>query len=120
MKNDKLLKKIGRHKSICKHLKSSHDRPRLVVSPSLKHFSAQLIDDIQQKTLITFATYQKQIKKQIPNGGNIKAAITFGTLLGEKLKEKGIKKIVFVRAGYMYHGRIKAFAETLRKTGLEF
>jgi len=94
--------------------------PRLVVHRSLKHFSASVVDDTQNKTLFSLSTLDKAVKEKFPSAGNVKAAHFFGEYFAQKAKEKGISKIIFDRAGYLYHGRIKAFAEALRKGGLEF
>ena len=94
--------------------------PRLIVHRSLNNISAQIVDDTQGKILFSFSTMDKDIKQKLPSAGNIKAAEFFGQALAQKAKEKGISKIIFDRAGYLYHGRIKAFADALRKGGLEF
>lgn len=96
------------------------ERPRLIVHRSLKNLSAQVVDDTANKTVFFLSTSDKQIKDKYPSAGNIKAAQFFGEIFSKKLIEKGITKVVFDRAGYLYHGRIKAFVESLRKGGLEF
>jgi large subunit ribosomal protein L18 len=92
--------------------------PRINVFRSSKHIHAQLIDDINQITLVSASTRDKDLN--IENGGNIDAAKLIGKLVGEKALEKGLKKVVFDRAGYIYHGRVKALAEAAREAGLEF
>jgi len=87
---------------------------------SLKNLCVQVIDDTKNKTIFSLSTSDKEIKQKLPGGGNVKAAQLFGEVFAIKAKEKGITRIVFDRAGYLYHGRIKAFAEALRKGGLEF
>ena len=96
------------------------EKPRLVVHRSLKNLYAQVIDDINNKTLLSLSTNDKKIKDKFPYGGNIKAAELFGNVFSQMIKDKGITQIIFDRAGYLYHGRIKAFAESLRKGGLKF
>lgn len=98
----------------------SSNKPRLVVRRSLKNIAAQIIDDSQKKVLFGLSTLDKEIRKHFPNAGNIKAAAFFGEYFAKKAREKGFIKVVYDRAGYLYHGRIKAFAEALRKGGLEF
>jgi len=98
----------------------SKERPRLSVFRSLKNIYVQLIDDIEQKTLISCSTQDKDVKKKVGYGGNKKAAAALGEELAKKVQSKGIKKIVFDRSGYLYHGRLKALAEALRKAGIEF
>ena len=95
-------------------------KPRLVVKRSLYNLAAQVIDDSANKTLFSLSTIDKDIKTKFPSGGNIKAAQALGQAFAQKAKEKGISKIIFDRAGYLYHGRVKAFAEALREGGLEF
>ncbi len=105
---------------IRKHVIGTIDRPRVTVRRGLKNFYAQLIDDIQNKTIYSLSTLDKDVKQKFPYAGNIKAAEFMGEVFAKRLKEKGINKLVFDRAGYLYHGRVKAFAEGLRKGGLEF
>jgi len=96
------------------------EKPRLIFHRSLNNLSATVVDDTRNKVLFSFSTLNKEIKEKMPSFGNIKAAQFFGEVFAQKAKEKGISKIVFDRAGYLYHGRVKAFAEALRKQGLEF
>jgi len=120
IKNKKLQARIKRHKRIRIRLHGDSQRPRLVLNRSLNNISAQLIDDIQNKVIFSLATYDKVVKTKIPSAGNIKSAVAFGELFANEAKQKGINTIVFDRAGYLYHGRVKAFAEALRKGGLQF
>jgi len=94
--------------------------PRLVAHRSLKNFSAQIVDDSVKKVMFSLSTSDKKIKQKFPKAGNVKAAELFGQAFAAAVKEKGINKIIFDRAGYLYHGRIKTFADALRKGGLEF
>jgi len=118
--NKKELLRAKRHRRIKLKIHGTGERPRLVVHRSLKNLSAFFVDDQKNKTLFSFSTLDKEIKQKLPSSGNIKAAELFGQILAEKAKEKGITKVVFDRAGYLYHGRIRAFAEALRKGGMEF
>lgn len=95
-------------------------KPRLVLYRSLKNLYVQVIDDTNNKTLFSMSTLDKEIKQKFASAGNVKAAEIFGQLFAQRAKDKGINKIIFDRAGYLYHGRIKAFAETLRISGMEF
>ena len=70
--------------------------------------------------MLCVSTLDKEYKQQVKYGGNIKAATALGELLAKKAKVKGINKVVFDRAGYLYHGRVKAMADAARKAGLEF
>jgi large subunit ribosomal protein L18 len=112
--------RLKRHRRIKLSICGTDKMPRLVVHRSLKNLSAQVIDDAQKKTLFSLTTLDKEIRKKFTSSGNIKAAEFFGEVFASRAKEKGISRITFDRAGYLYHGRIKAFAEALRKGGLEF
>jgi len=83
---------------------------------------AQIIDDFDQKTLFGATTKAKDFQKSsgLKTSGNVKAAAQFGKFVAQKAKEKGISKVVFDRAGFLYHGRIKAFADAAREQGLLF
>lgn len=120
MKDKKELLRLKRHRRIRLGISGRSQRPRLVVHRSLKNLYAQVIDDTRNMTLFSLSTQDKEIKEKFASGGNAKAAGLFGEIFARRAKEKGITKIIFDRAGYLYHGRIKAFAESLRKAGLEF
>lgn len=120
VKDKKELQRLKRHQRIRLKIRGTSQRPRLVVSRSLKNLYAQVIDDTQNRTIFSLSTLDKEIKDKFPCAGNVKAAEFFGEVFARRAKEKGITKIVFDRAGYLYHGRIKAFAEALRKGGLQF
>jgi large subunit ribosomal protein L18 len=91
-------------------------RPRLNVYRSLNHIYAQVIDDAQGVTLASASTLAGKINA----GGNVAAAKEVGKLVAEQAIAKGVKKVVFDRGGYLYHGRIKALADAAREAGLEF
>ena len=93
------------------------ERPRLNVYRSLNHIYTQLIDDPRRNHGV--GVHQGKKPKQ-KTGGNVAAAKEVGKLIAERAKEKGIKKVVFDRGGYLYHGRIKALADAAREAGLEF
>ncbi len=114
--------RIIRHFRIRKRVSGTQERPRLCVYPSLNHFEAQIIDDFAQKTVLGFTTKSKEFQKQstLPHYGNVAAATRFGKFIAEKAKAKGIQKVVFDRGGFLYHGRIKAFADAAREQGLSF
>ncbi len=95
-------------------------RPRLVLHRSLKNISAQIIDDTKSMVLFSFSTFAKDLRQKFPSAGNLKAAESFGHFFAKEARAKGITRIIFDRAGYLYHGRIKAFADAARKEGLEF
>ena len=104
---------------IRKKLKSvSKDRYRLSVSRSTKNISAQIIDDVKNITLVSASSIDKEIKDQKKNKSELSTIVA--ETLAKKANEKNIKKIYFDRGIYKYHGRVKIFAETLRKNGMEF
>lgn len=121
-KNRVKSNRIIRHFRIRKKVRGTAERPRLAVYPSLQHFEAQIIDDFEQTTLLGLSTKSKDFKKKygLKQGGNVKAAVDFGKFVAEKAKEKGMQKVVFDRAGFLYHGRVKAFADAAREQGLSF
>lgn len=95
------------------------ERPRLNVFRSLNHIYAQIIDDDRGITLVAASSLSPELRGKV-TGGNVSGAAAVGKLVAEKAKAKGITKVVFDRAGYLYHGRVKALAEAARKGGLEF
>ena len=108
-----------RHRRIKMRMFGTADKPRLVVHRSLKNFSAQVVDDAQGKVIFSLSTTGKNMRQKFPKSGDVKSAESLGAIFAQKAKEKGINEVMFDRAGYLYHGRIKAFAEALRKGGLK-
>ena len=94
------------------------NRYRISVTKSLKNFSVQIIDDKLKKTLVSASSIEKDIKKNKVK--KIEKSSLIGEILAKRAKEKNINEVYFDRGGYKYHGRIKIFAETLRKNGLKF
>ena len=115
---DKIRKRI--HERIRQRMEGSSARPRLNVYRSLNHIYAQVIDDAKGVTIASASTAQGGKKGQKRTGGNVASAEEIGKLIAERAQEKGIKKVVFDRGGYLYHGRIKALADAAREAGLEF
>ncbi len=109
-----------RHLRVRKKLAGTTERPRLCVHRTLKHIYAQLIDDSIGRTIVAATTAGKASAAAVPKGGNIKAAQSLGKMIAEKALAAGVKKVVFDRGGYKYHGRVKALADAARKSGLEF
>ncbi|MHC5113514.1 MAG: 50S ribosomal protein L18 [Planctomycetota bacterium] len=107
-----------RKKSIRRKILGLPSRPRLTVFRSAKHIYAQVIDDLQGRTLVAASTTDKAGKQ--PNGGNCNAAAAVGKTLAERAKEAGIDAVVFDRNGYRFHGRVKALADAAREGGLKF
>jgi len=116
----KLQAKARRHERTRKKVSGTSDKPRLCVYKSLNNIYAQLIDDSQGHTLVSASTLDKELSNIPGHKGNVKAAASIGKLLASRATAKGIKKIVFDRSGYKYHGSIKALAEGAREDGLEF
>lgn len=96
------------------------ERPRLAVYRSLKNISAQIIDDTTGRTLVAASSLSKAASSELKYGGNCAAATVVGRLLAERARMQGIKQVCFDRGGRRYHGRVKALAESARKSGLEF
>ncbi|MFS8651366.1 MAG: 50S ribosomal protein L18 [Caldibacillus sp.] len=107
-----------RHARIRAKISGTPERPRLSVYRSNKHIYAQLIDDTKGVTLVSASTLDKDF--DLENTNNLEAAQKVGELIAKKAVEKGYKSVVFDRSGYLYHGRIKALAESARENGLEF
>jgi large subunit ribosomal protein L18 len=105
------------HQRIRRKLSGTKERPRLAVFRSVAHIYAQVIDDVEGRTLASASSVDKDGKTK---GGNVAAAKAIGKLVAERAKEKGVKRVVFDRGGYQYHGRIKALADAAREAGLEF
>jgi large subunit ribosomal protein L18 len=105
------------HIRIRRKVKGTTERPRLAVFRSVAHIYAQLIDDSQGRTIVSASSVEKAAKT---SGGNVAAAKAIGKTIAERAKEKGIKRVVFDRGGYQYHGRVKALADAAREAGLEF
>jgi large subunit ribosomal protein L18 len=104
------------HDRIRRKMQGTAERPRLNVYRSLNQIYVQVIDDHNGVTLASASSVAAKLK----TGGNVAAAKEVGKQIAEKAKEKGIKKVVFDRGGYLYHGRIKALADAAREAGLEF
>jgi large subunit ribosomal protein L18 len=111
-KRNEIRKRI--HTRIREKVSGSSERPRLNVYRSLNHIYAQVIDDQTGQTLVSASSIK------LKSGGNVAAAKEIGKAVAEKAVEKGIRKVVFDRGGYLYHGRIKALADAAREAGLEF
>ena len=111
---------IRRHKRLRQKIHGTKEAPRLSVHRSNLNLYAQLIDDVNGATLLSVSTKGEKFKKVSAKGGNIKAAELLGQILTEEALAKGINKVVFDRGGYLYHGRVRALAESCRKHGLKF
>ena len=122
---DKRIKKTRmrrrRQMRIRKRLLGTADRPRLTIFRSLKHIQAQLIDDVNGRSLMGISSNTPQLKDQLQTiEGKCDKSREVGKVLAVRAQEAGISQVVFDRAGYLYHGRVKALAEGAREGGLKF
>ncbi|QTA38697.1 50S ribosomal protein L18 [Thermosipho ferrireducens] len=119
-KENRNWRRKKRHLSIRKKIYGTEERPRLCVYKSEKHIYAQIINDEKGHTLVAASTLDKELREQLQKTWNKEAAREVGKLIGKRALEKGIKKVVFDRGGYRYHGRVKELADGAREAGLEF
>lgn len=121
---DKKMKKLSprkrRHRIIRKKILGTKEKPRLCVTRSARNLYAQLIDDMEGRTIFSLSTAAADFRKKMAYGGNRKAAGALGKEMAEQAVSKGVSRVVFDRAGYLFHGRIKEFADAARKNGLVF
>ena len=118
---EKRWKQERRHLRVRRKVEGSTERPRLAVHRTLKHIYVQVIDDITGKTLASVSSLTKEVKEKLKKGGsNISASQVIGSEIAARAKALGLKKVVFDRGGYKYHGRVKALADAARAAGLEF
>ena len=118
MKISKKQHRTKRHTRVRARVSGTADIPRVSVFRSNRHVFVQIVDDARGRTLVS--TEIKSAKKGATKGNKTEIAAKIGESLAEKAKEAGITKVVFDRGGYKYHGRVKAFADGLRKGGLKF
>jgi large subunit ribosomal protein L18 len=113
--NNKIKRKLRNRKKL---KKVNVNRLRVSITKSLNNLSAQIIDDKQKKTLVSVSSIEKEVKaKKIKK---MEKSTIIGEILAKRAKEKNINEVYFDRGEYKYHGRVKVFAETLRKNGLKF
>ena len=106
-----------------KRIAGAPERPRLAVFRSVSHIYAQVIDDAAGTTLVSASTTEPALKAKMTEGakgGNLAGAKAIGVAVAERLKARGITRVVFDRGGFLYHGRVKAVADAAREAGLEF
>ncbi len=115
-KQDKNVSRVRRHARVRAKISGTAEAPRLCVYRSNKNIEAQLIDDVKGTTLVASSSMALKLE----NGSNVDAAKNVGEDIAKKALAKKIKKVVFDRSGYIYHGRVKALAEAAREAGLEF
>ena len=115
-KQDKNVSRVRRHARVRAKISGTSEAPRLCVYRSNKNIEAQIIDDVKGVTLVASSSMTLKLE----NGSNVEAAAKVGKDIAEKALAKKIKKVVFDRSGYIYHGRVKALAEAAREAGLDF
>lgn len=108
--------RVVRHRRVRKRIHGTESRPRLCVYRSGRNISAQIIDDVNGRTLASAST----LEKGVDSGGNKDGAKSVGELIAKRAKEAGITQVVFDRGGYLYHGRVASLADGARAGGLEF
>lgn len=118
--NPRQAGRLTRHRRIRKRVAGFSQRPRLSVFRSHKHLYAQLINDMENATILGVSTLAKPVRQHNKQGGNITAAQQLGKLVALEAIKRGIKHVVFDRGGYHYHGRVKALADAAREAGLVF
>lgn len=111
---------LKRKKRISKRIVSTAERPRLTVFRSAKHIYGQIVDDTTGTTLVAACSSEKAVKDQPAFENKVAKAVFTGKLLAQRAMDKGVKKVVFDRNGFLYHGRIKAFSDGAREAGLDF
>lgn len=109
-----------RHQRLRNKVTGTPQRPRLNVYRSLSNIYAQVIDDINGKTLVAASSLEKSIKEAVESCGTKDAAVLVGKAVAERAVEKGITEVTFDRGGYLYHGRVKSLADGAREAGLKF
>lgn len=120
MANDNQLRRDKTKARIRGRISGTPERPRLTIYKSLKRIYVQAVDDTQGITLAAASSLEKDLRSSLKNGANIEAAKAVGASIAARLKEKGITAVVFDRNGYVYHGRVKALADSAREAGLQF
>jgi large subunit ribosomal protein L18 len=114
------VRRLRRRRRSRRRITGTPDRPRLTVFRSHKNIYAQVVDDTAGRTLVAASSREQPLREQLTTGGNRAAAEAVGSALATKAVEAGIRKVVFDRNGYPYHGRVKQLADAARKGGLEF
>ena len=115
--------KVRRQKTKTKirsRISGTPERPRLTIYKSLKRVYVQAVDDVKGVTLASASSLEKDVRGTLKNGANIEAAKVVGACIATRLLELGITAVVFDRNGYVYHGRVKALADSARAAGLQF
>jgi large subunit ribosomal protein L18 len=120
MANDITIRRQKTKARIRGRVSGTPERPRLTIYKSLKRIYVQAIDDTKGLTVASASSLEKELRDTVKNGANIDAAKAVGARIAARLKEQGITAVVFDRNGYVYHGRVKALADSAREAGLQF
>lgn len=118
--NEKKKTWLKRKKRISKRINSTPERLRLSVFRSARHIYGQIIDDTTGTTVVAASSVEKAVQEQPPFDSKVAKAVFTGKLLAQRAMDKGVKKVVFDRNGFLYHGRIKALSDGAREAGLDF
>jgi large subunit ribosomal protein L18 len=118
--DEKKQARLKRKQRIRKKLSGTPERPRLCIFRSAKHIYAQIIDDTKGQTMVAISTQDQTVKDQGKFVNKVAKAVFIGKLIGDKAVGMGIKKVVFDRNGFLYHGRVKAVSDGAREAGLDF
>lgn len=118
--DSKNVSRVRRHKRIRKKISGTSDKPRLAVYRSNRYIYVQLIDDQEGHTLTSASSLEKDLREQFKCKVNLEVSKAIGKLIAERAIAKGYKNVVFDRGGYIYHGKIKALADSARESGLDF
>ena len=109
-----------RHYRVRKSISGTPQRPRLAVFRSNRHITAQVIDDVQGRTLASASSLDSELRSGLKSGANVDAARQVGELIAKRAVDAGVKDVMFDRGGFIYHGRVKALADAAREGGLSF
>ena len=120
MANDMQARRQKTKTKIRSRLSGTSERPRLTIYKSLKRIYVQAVDDTKGVTLASASSLEKDMRSTLKSGSNIEAAKAVGASIAARLQELGVKTVVFDRNGYVYHGRVKALADSARAAGLLF
>ncbi|SFI34913.1 large subunit ribosomal protein L18 [Tindallia magadiensis] len=112
--------RLKRHKRLRNKVNGTPQRPRLNVYRSLNNIYAQVIDDVNGKTLVAASSLEKEVKDQVESCASKEASALVGKIVAERAVEQGITEVTFDRGGYIYHGRVKSLADSAREAGLKF
>jgi len=112
--------RIRRHQRVRRNVTGTPERPRLAVFRSLSHIYAQVINDVERRTIVSASDVETDVKAKAAGKKKQEVAAMIGELIAERAKAQGVTRVVFDRGGFVFHGRVKALAEAARQGGLDF